>query len=290
MKKVYVAVAADLIHPGHLDVIGKARELGEVVIGLLTDRAIASYKRAPLLSYNERKVVIENLKGVKEILPQDTLDYTENLKKIRPDYVVHGDDWRSGIQKETREKVIETLKEWGGELIEIPWKSKYSTSSTQLNRALREIGYTPEIRMKRLRRLLDSKDIVRILEAHNGLTAYIVENTQIEKAGKVEEFDGIWISSLTDSLSKGKPDTGYVDFTSRLNTINQVLEVTTKPIIVDGDNGGYLEHFISMVKTLESLGVSAVTIEDKVGYKQNSLFGTDVSQEQDTIENFTNKI
>ncbi len=288
MKKVYVGLSADLLHPGHLNVIDEARKLGEVTIGLLTDKAIASYKRLPFLSYEQRKIVVENIKGVKEVIPQETLDYTDNLRKVMPDYVVHGDDWKTGIQQKTREKVIEVLKEWGGELVE-PRYTK-NISSTQLNNALRELGYTPEIRMKILRRLINTKSIVRILEAHNGLTGLIVENTKVEKDNKIKEFDGIWVSSLTDSLSKGKPDNEVVDFTSRLSTINHILEVTTKPIIVDGDTGGNAEHFVSIVKTLERLGVSAVIIEDKVGLKKNSLFGTDVEQIQDTIENFSAKI
>jgi len=224
MKKVYVALSADLLHPGHLNIINEARKLGDVTVGLLTDKAIASYKRLPFLDYNQRKIVVENIKGVEVVIPQETLDYTDNLRKIMPDYVVHGDDWKTGIQQKTREKVIKTLEEIGGELIEIPYTK--DISSSQINKSLVEIGYTPEIRMKRLRRLLDSKDMVRVLEAHNGLTAYIVEKTEVEKDNVVRGFDGIWISSLTDSLSKGKPDTGYVDFTSRLNTIEQVLETT----------------------------------------------------------------
>ena len=288
MKKVYVGLSADLLHPGHLNIINEARKLGEITVGLLTDKAIASYKRLPFLSYEQRKIVVENLKGVKEVIPQETLDYTENLRKIKPDYVVHGDDWGVGVQKETREKVIEVLKEWGGRLVEVPYTK--GISSTQLNTSLRKIGFTPEIRMKRLRRSLNSKPIIRFLEAHNGLTGLIVENTQIEKEELIKEFDGVWISSLTDSLAKGKPDNEVIDFTSRLTTINQVLETTTKPIIVDGDTGGLAEHFVSMVKTLERLGVSAVIIEDKTGLKQNSLLGTNVEQTQDTIENFSYKI
>ncbi len=288
MKRVYVAMGVDMLHEGHLNILDEAEKLGDVTVGVLTDRAIASYKRLPFLNYEQRKNIVEHIKGVKDVIVQETLDYTENLRKLKPDYVVHGDDWGTGVQKKTRDQVLEVLKEFGGKLIEIPYTK--SISSTQINRSLREIGYTPEIRMKRLRRLLDSKDIVRILEAHNGLTAYIIENTQVEKDNIVKEFDGVWISSLTDSLAKGKPDTGYVDFSSRLNTIEQVLEATTKPIVVDGDNGGYVEHFTSMVRTLERLGVSAVIIEDKIGYKKNSLFGTDVKQEQDLIEDFSDKI
>jgi phosphoenolpyruvate phosphomutase len=288
MKTVYVAMSADLIHTGHLNIIDEARKYGEVIIGLLTDKAIASYKRLPFLTFEQRKVIVENIKGVSRVVEQTTLDYVPNLRKIRPDYVVHGDDWRTGVQKETRQRVIDALKEWGGELVEPRYTP--DISSTRLNAAMKEIGTTPGIRLKRLRRLLESKELVTILEAHNGLTGLIVEHTRIKNNGTMKEFDGMWLSSLTDSTAKGKPDIGCVDLTSRMNTLNDILEVTTKPIIYDGDSGGLTEHFEFMVRTLEREGVSAVIIEDKVGLKKNSLFGTDVYQQQDTIENFTAKI
>jgi len=285
-KVVYVPMAVDHIHEGHINIINEAKKLGKVVVGLLTDKAIANYKRVPLLPYEQRRIIIENVKGVDEVIKQEEDDYVPILRKIKPDYFVHGDDWKTGSQKEKRERVINVMKEWGGQIIEPPYTK--GISSTIINKSLREIGFTPEIRMGSLRRLLEIKDIVRILEAHNGITGYIIENTNIERNNMMKEFDGAWISSLTDSLSKGKPDTEYVDFTSRLNTINQVLETTTKPIIVDGDSGGYVDHFISMVKTLERLGVSGIIIEDKVGLKQNSLLESE--QAQDTIENFSYKI
>lgn len=288
MTKVYVGMSADLIHPGHINILNEASKYGSVIVGLLTDEAIASYKRLPSLTYEQRKQIIENIKGVDEVIPQTTLDYVENLKKIKPSYVVHGDDWKTGVQSKVRDRVIKCLEEWGGELIE-PEYTK-NISSTLLHKNLKEIGTTPSIRIKQLRRLLRSKKVVRILEAHNGLTGLIVENTYIDTDNKREEFDGMWESSLTDSVSKGKPDIGTVDFTSRLATIDQILEVTTKPMIVDGDNGGLPEHFTFFVKNLERLGVSAVIIEDKIGLKKNSLFGTDVKQNQDSIENFAYKI
>jgi phosphoenolpyruvate phosphomutase len=288
MKKVYVGMSADLIHPGHINILNEASKYGSVIVGLLTDEAIASYKRLPSLTYEQRKQIIENIKGVDEVIPQTTLDYVENLKKIKPSYVVHGDDWKTGVQSKVRDRVIKCLEEWGGELIE-PEYTK-NISSTLLHKNLKEIGTTPSTRIKQLRRLLRSKKVVRILEAHNGLTGLIVENTYIDTDNKREEFDGMWESSLTDSVSKGKPDIGTVDFTSRLATIDQILEVTTKPMIVDGDNGGLPEHFTFFVKNLERLGVSAVIIEDKIGLKKNSLFGTDVKQNQDSIENFAYKI
>lgn len=287
-KKVYIGMSADLIHQGHLNIIKEGQKLGKVIIGLLTDEAIASYKRLPLIAFNERKLIVENLKGVEKVVPQTSLDYVSNLKAIKPDYVVHGDDWKTGIQKGIRQGVIDTLAEWGGELIE----PKYTEgiSSTDLISAVKAQGITPGKRMRTLRRLISIKPIVRILEAHNGLTGLIVEKTSINKEGKNIEFDGIWESSLTDSTAKGKPDTELVDFSSRFSTIEEILEVTTKPIIVDGDTGGRIDHFKFRVKTLERLGVSAIIIEDKIGDKRNSLFGTTVAQEQDTIEHFSQKI
>jgi len=284
-KRVYIGMSADLLHPGHLNIIKEGKKLGDVIIGLLTDKAIASYKRLPALNYSQREEIVRNIKGVTEVIPQDTLDYERNLKLIRPDFLLHGDDWREGIQKSIRQRVIEVLEQWGGQLIEIPYTQ--GISSTQLHEAQKEIGITPEIRMKKLRRLLESKEIVRFLEAHNGISALIVEDTSILKDEKPREFDGIWISSLTDSTAKGKPD---IELVERLDTLNQILEATTKPIIVDGDTGGISEHFIFTVRTLERLGVSAIIIEDKIGLKKNSLFGTEVPQEQDTIENFSYKI
>jgi len=287
-KTVYVGMSADLIHPGHLNIIKEASKHGEVIIGLLTDEAIASYKRLPYLEFEQRKIVIESIKDVAKVIPQETLDYRPNLEKIKPDYVVHGDDWREGIQSSIRQNVIDTLKKWGGVLIEVPYTK--GISSTQLNNALKEVGTTPGIRLKRLRRLISSKKITRIIEAHNGLTGLIVENTTVNINGEVREFDGMWASSLTDSTSRGKPDIEAVDITARLTNINDLVEVTTKPIVFDGDTGGKPEHFIFTVRTLERLGVSAIIIEDKVGLKKNSLFGTDVEQKQDTIEGFCEKI
>ena len=288
MKIVYMAMSADIIHQGHLNVINEARKLGDVIVGLHTDDVIRGYWRNPIMKYEERKEVIENIKGVIKVVPQDTLDQVPNILNIKPDYVVHGDDWREGFQKKLREKVINVLKEYGGQLIEVPYTKGVSIS--KLDKEIMEIGITPQMRMKSLKEMIYSKKPVRILEAHNGLTGLIVEKTKVEKNGKIREFDGMWVSSLCDSTAKGKPDIELVDLTSRLNTINDILEVTTKPIIVDGDTGGQIEHFIYTVKTLERLGVSAIIIEDKTGLKKNSLFGTEVRQTQDTIEHFCAKI
>jgi phosphoenolpyruvate mutase len=287
-KKIYVGMSADMVHPGHLNIINEARKLGDVIIGLLTDKAIASYKRLPYLNFEQRKIIIENIKGVHSVIAQETLDYVPNLMKLKPDIVVHGDDWKEGIQNQTRQRVIDTLKIWGGQLIEIPYTK--GISSTMLNKEMKEIGTTPQIRMKRLKRLIENKSVVRVMEAHNGLTGLIVENTKVSHDGQEKEFDAMWLSSLTDSTAKGRPDIEYVDLTSRMNTIQDILEVTTKPIIFDADTGGIPEHFVFAVKSLERLGVSAAIIEDKIGLKKNSLFGTDVEQTQDSIEDFCHKI
>ena len=287
-KSVYVGMSADLIHPGHLNIIQRAAELGDVTVGLLTDSAIASYKRLPYMSYDQRKIVLENLKGVGRVVPQTTLNYTTNLQKYRPDFVVHGDDWREGIQSQVRKQVISALSEWGGELIEVPYTD--GISSTKLNKALKEIGTTPDLRRRKLRRLLNAKPLLRFIEAHNGLTGLIAENISIDTDNKKKEFDGMWGSSLTESTAKGKPDIEAVDVTSRTQTLHYIMEVTTKPLIYDADTGGKIEHFEFTIRTLERLGVSAAVIEDKVGLKKNSLFGNDVFQSQDTIEGFCAKL
>lgn len=288
VKTVYVGMSADLVHPGHINLLKEAAKLGEVTLGLLTDAAIASYKRLPSLSYEQRKAVVENLWMVKHVVPQTTLDYTANLEAIKPDFVVHGDDWRVGVQSRVRQRVIETINRWGGKLVEVPYTP--GISSTQLHGSLKDIGTTPDIRRKRLRRLIDAKPIVRVLEVHHGLSGLIVENLEIKVEGIAREFDAMWSSSLTDSTAKGKPDIEAVDITSRLTTINDILAVTTKPMIFDADTGGKPEHFSFTVKALERLGVSAVVIEDKIGLKKNSLLGNEVLQEQDDIESFCYKI
>jgi len=288
MKTVYVAMSADLIHPGHLNILRVASQYGEVIVGVLTDAAIASYKRLPYMTYEQRSEVVSQLKGVARVVPQETLDYVPNLRALRPDFVVHGDDWRHGVQQLTRQRVIDALREWGGELIEPSYTE--GISSTQLNRAIREVGTTPDIRRARLHRLIEAKPIVRVVEAHSGLSGLIAENCQAKRGERTVEFDAMWLSSLTDSTSKGKPDIECVDLTSRLQTLHDILEVTTKPIIYDGDSGGHPEHFVFMVRTLERLGVSAVVIEDKTGLKQNSLLEEANVQPQDSIERVCQKI
>jgi phosphoenolpyruvate mutase len=288
IPSVYVGMSADLVHPGHINIIRKAGEFGLVTIGLLTDKAIASYKRVPFMSYSQRYEVVINIKGVEKVVAQETLDYVPNLLKYRPDFVVHGDDWREGIQSSVRQAVIDTLKKWGGKLVEIPYTQGVST--TKFHAALKEVGITPDIRCGRLRRLLNSKQMLRFMESHSGLTGLIIENLSVASNKGQNEFDGMWISSLTDSTLKGKPDIEAVDLTSRLNSLNDILEVTTKPIIYDADTGGKIEHLRFTVRTLERLGISAMIIEDKTGLKKNSLLGNDVLQTQESVEVFCGKI
>ena len=287
-KSVYVGMSADLIHPGHINILQKAYEIGDVTVGLLTDEAIASYKRLPHMTFEQRRTVVANLAMVSNVTPQTTLDYVPNLRELRPDVVVHGDDWRTGVQSETRQRVIDCLAEWGGELVEVEYTQ--GISSTQLNASLKQIGTTPSVRLSRLRRLIDVKPIVRLMEAHNGLSGLIVEDSMAQQDGQTVEFDGMWSSSLTDSTSRGKPDIEAVDISSRLQTINDVFEVTTKPLVFDAHTGGIPEHFSFTVRSLERLGVSAVIIEDKEGLKRNSLFGTDVPQTQSSIQDFSARI
>lgn len=287
-KTIYIGMTADIMHPGLIHIINEATKYGQVIIGLLTDKAIAEHKRLPYLTYEQRKEVVENIKGVSQVIPQEEWSYVENLKRLKPDYIIHGDDWRTGPLYEVREQVFKTMNELGGKVIEIPYTQGINSSS--LDKDIKAIGTTPDIRLKTLRRLINAKPIVRILEAHDGLCGLIIENVEIQKGDKREVFDGMWSSSLTDSTSKGKPDIEAVDLTTRLQDLNNILECTTKPIVFDGDTGGKIEHFVFTVRTLERHGISAVIIEDKVGLKKNSLFGTDAIQTQDTIEGFCNKI
>lgn len=287
-KTVYLGMIGDIMHPGLINIINEGAKYGDVMIGLFTDKAIATHSRLPYLTYEQRKNVIENIKGVSSIVPQDEWSYVPNLLKYKPDYIIHGDDWQYNSMKYIRDEVFKVMESLGGEVIEIPYTKGISSSS--LKGAIDALGVTPQTRLSSLRRLITAKPIVRILESHNGLTGLIAEHTSVEVNGQHREFDGMWASSLTDSTSKGKPDIEAVDLTTRLHDLNDTLEVTTKPVIYDGDTGGKLEHFVFTVRTLERLGISAVIIEDKVGLKQNSLFGTDAIQTQDTIEGFCNKI
>jgi phosphoenolpyruvate phosphomutase len=287
-KTVYLGMIGDIMHPGLINIINEGAKYGDVMIGLFTDKAIATHKRLPYLTYEQRKNVIENIKGVSSIVAQDEWSYVPNLLKYKPDYIIHGDDWLQGPDKYIRDEVFKTMEKIGGEVVEIPYTKGISASA--LKEEIDSLGVTPQQRLASLRRLISAKPVVRILESHNGLTGLIAEHTSVEVNGQHREFDGMWASSLTDSTSKGKPDIEAVDLTTRLHDLNDTLEVTTKPVIYDGDTGGKLEHFVFTVRTLERLGISAVIIEDKVGLKQNSLFGTEAIQTQDTIEGFCNKI
>ena len=286
-KVVYVGLSADILHEGHINILKIANSYGKVIVGLLTDEAIASYKNVPYLSFKQRKVVLENLKYVNNVIAQKTLDYVDNLNLIKPDFVVHGKDWKSGVQKKTRDRVIKTLKKWSGKLIEPKYTE--NISSTIIKNKISEV-LSPENRVSRLKRLINSKDIVRILESHNSLTGLIIENISVIKKNKKNEFDGMWSSSLTDSATKGKPDNSSVDFSTRLSSLNNMMEVTSKLLVFDADNGGQLEHLPFLVRSLERLGVSAVIMEDKIGLKKNSLFKNQSDTKQDKPELFAKKI
>lgn len=287
-KTVYLGMVADMIHPGLINIINEGAKYGDVIIGLYTDKAVADHKRLPYLTYEQRKAIVENIRNVSRVVPQDEWSYVENLRKLRPDYIIHGDDWKEGADSEIRDAVFAVMDEIGGEVIEIPYTK--GINSTSLYNEQKAIGTTPEVRMKSLRRLINSKPVVRIMEAHDALCGLIIEILEVAESDRRLSFDGMWSSSLTDSTSKGKPDIEAVDLTTRLQDLNNILECTTKPIIFDGDTGGKIEHFIFTVRTLERHGISAVIIEDKTGLKKNSLFGTDAIQTQDSIEHFCEKI
>ncbi|RAX51536.1 phosphoenolpyruvate mutase [Helicobacter sp. 11-8110] len=291
MKKiVYVPMAADIIHPGHLNIIKQASQLGYVIVGLFSDKAIASYKRVPLMNYEQRKIIVENLKGVDEVVIQEEKEYDKNLLRYKPDFMVHGNDWNKGPLSKPRERAIELMKSWGGKIVEPEYTE--NISSSQLNLAIKQYGILPHVRLDLLKRTLEVKTMIKGIEAHSGLSAMIIENANVKDADGVNQsFDFLWISSLTDSTLKGKPDNEFVDLTSRIVTVNDILEASTKPIIYDGDTGSQIPHFELMVKRLERLGVSAVVIEDKIGLKKNSLCeGESVQHFQDTIEHFCAKI
>ncbi len=286
-KIVYVPLAVDILHSGHLNIINRAKKYGKVVIGLLSDNAVAEYKNIPALEYEERYKIVKNLKNIHKIIKQDTWDYSKVLNSLKPDYFVHGDDWRKGIQKKTRQKVIRLLKKNKAKLIEIPYTKNISSSSIKSD-LINHL--TPTSRVSILKRLIDSKKIVRILESHSPLSGLIVENMKFQKGNTTEQFDGMWSSSLTDSSLKGKPDNQSLDFSSRFNGLGDLFDVTTKPLIFDADNGGRLEHLPFTVRTLERLGVSAIMIEDKIGLKKNSLFRDQSGAKQDSIKDFCKKI
>ncbi len=287
-KTVYMCFSTDMIHSGHIEIIRKAEKLGNLIIGVMSDEAVASYKRFPLLPYEERKTMFENITGVTKVVEQKTLSYKDVLEKYRPDIVVHGDDWKEGFQKPLRNEVCTILASYGGQLVEFPYSKneKYE----EIERRARSELSLPDIRSSRLRKMLAAKGLIIAMEAHDGITGLICEKTVISDQGGAHQFDAMWSSSLCDSTAEGKPDIELVDMTSRFRHINEIMEVTTKPIIFDGDTGGLTEHFVYTIRTLERMGVSMIIIEDKTGLKKNSLFGTEVTQTQDFIENFCEKI
>ena len=288
MKTVYTCFCTDIIHAGHLNIIEQACKYGKVIVGALSDEALIKYNKFPTISLEERIKLYESLEGVDKVVVQNNMMYDEVIEELHPDYVVHGDNWKEGPESAIRENVLKCLASYGGELVEVGYT--YNPTVKKIDRQLREKLAMPEYRRKRLRQLLEIRPVVKAIEVHSGLTGLIAEKTVVEHDGELDQFDAMWISSLCDSTAKGKPDIELVDMTSRFRTIDDVTEVTTKPIIFDGDTGGLTEHFVYTVRTLEKMGVSAIIIEDKTGLKKNSLFGTEVEQTQDTIENFSAKI
>ena len=287
-KKVYVALSADILHSGHINILKKASKLGDVTVGLLTDEAIGEYKKIPTLNYNQRKIVVESLSMVKNVIPQYLKDYRPNLIKLKPDYVVHGDDWKNGILKECRDQVVKELKKWSGKLIELKYTK--NISSTKIKKDILSKVSLKYNRTSSLKRLIQSKKLVRVIEAHTPLVGLIIENLTLTKRNKNEIFDAMWSSSLTESLIRGKPDNQSVELSTRINALSDVLDITSKPFIFDADNGGRIEHLSYTVNSMERQGVSAIVIEDKIGFKRNSLFKDQKSAQQDSIKNFCKKI
>ena len=288
MKTVYTCFTTDYIHEGHLNIINECKKLGKVIVGVLSDEAMVRYNRMSSISYEERMQLVRNIEGVDEVVVQDDVMYDKVIDKYHPDYVVHGDNWLEGPMKAIRDNVEKLLSVYGGEIIDVPYT--YNENVKRIDTRIKEKMGMPEYRRKRLRQIINLRPIVKTIEVHSGLTGLIAEKTIVEHNGEIDQFDAMWISSLCDSTAKGKPDIELVDMTSRFRTIDDVMEVTTKPIIFDGDTGRKIEHFVYTVRTLERMGVSAVIVEDKVGLKKNSLFGTEVSQTQDSIEHFCEKI
>lgn len=288
MKTVYTCFCTDIIHEGHLNIIKEAQKYGKVIVGALSDKALIRYNKFPTISQEERVRLYEALDGVEQVVIQESMNYKDIIPVLKPDYVIHGDNWREGPESAIRNNVLAQLAQYGGELIEPGYT--YNEQVKKIDAQLREKLAMPEYRRKRLKQLIDMCSVIKTIEAHSGLTGLIAEKTVVEHEGKLDQFDAMWVSSLCDSTAKGKPDIELVDMTSRFRTIDDIMEVTTKPIIFDGDTGGLTEHFVYTVRSLERMGVSAIIIEDKTGLKKNSLFGTEVVQTQDTIENFCSKI
>lgn len=288
MKKVYVCFSTDVIHEGHMNIIREAKKYGRVIAGVMSDSAMVRFDRFPTITFEERLEMFRKLPDIDEVIVQNDVMYENVLRVVKPEYVVHGDNWRDGAQSAVRENVLEVLKEWNGELIEVPYT--YNENVKKIDFMMRERLAMPEYRRRRLRQLIHMCPVVKTIEAHSGLTGLIAEKTVVAHDGQLDQFDAMWVSSLCDSTAKGKPDIELVDMSSRIRTLDEIMDVTTKPIILDGDTGGLIEHFVYNVRTLERMGISAVIIEDKTGLKKNSLFGTEVEQTQDSIKNFCEKI
>lgn len=288
MKTVYMLFATDVIHEGHMNVVREAKKYGRVVGGVLCDSAMIRFNRFPTVSFEERLQMVKDIEEIDEVVVQNETMYENILSEVKPDYVIHGDNWCEGPEKAIRDNAVKVMAELGGEVIEVPYTRNESVK--KVDDRIKDKLAMPEFRRKRLKQLIKMTPIVKTIEAHSGLTGLIAEKTIVENNGELDQFDAMWVSSLCDSTAKGKPDIELVDMSSRLRTIDDIMEVTTKPIILDGDTGGLTEHFVYNVRTLERMGVSAVIIEDKTGLKKNSLFGTEVVQTQDSIENFCAKI
>ena len=287
-KTIYLSLAAEIISEAHLKLIKKAKGYGNVIIGLLSDKAVSEYRSLPLIDFEQRLNILKKIKGIHKVVKQDTWDFTKNLKLLKPNYVIHGDDWKTGIQKKVRFKILKTIKRWGGKLIEVPYTKNDKASI--IHSKVKSHYFNNESRVSRLKRLIEAKPIVRVLESHNSLTGLIIENMNLIKNNKYHEFDAMWSSSLTDSAVRGKPDNQSVDYSVRINALNETLDVTNKPVIFDADNGGRLEHLPFLIRSLERSGVSAVVLEDKIGLKKNSLFKDQKGVNQDSINAFCKKI
>jgi phosphoenolpyruvate mutase len=289
-KTVYVCMSADILHAGHINILERASKLGNVVVGLMTDQAISYYKKIPFLNYYQREIVIRNLNMVQEVVPQNTMDYRPNLKNIKPNYVVHGDDWKNGVLKETRSQVIKEIKKWSGKLVEFPYTKNISSTNLKESFFNKNFLSFNSNRTSLLKRMIEAKKFVKVIEAHSPLAGLIVENAKVKKRSGDVDYDGMWSSSLTESLLRGKPDNQSVELSTRINAINEVMEITTKPMVFDADNGGRVEHLPFTIKSLERQGVSAIIIEDKIGLKKNSLFKDQKNAKQDNIKNFCKKL
>jgi len=259
-KTVYVGMVGDMLHVGHINILKTAARLGRVTVGVLTDRAVVGYKRLPLLAFEDRVRVVESIADVAAVVPQKTLSYVENLRALRPDYVVHGDDWRYGDQvSRARAEVIATLGEWGGELVEVAYTK--GISSTAIHRSGAADALFSGTRQGRLRRLLAAKPTLRIVEAHSGLSAKIA--AEVRGPDGATGFDAVWQSGLTDAIHRGKSDGGAVDRGRRLQAVEEILDAGPLPLIYDGRAAGRPETVFDLTRALDKAGVSALCLGDR---------------------------